>query len=234
MHSAAWPDGCFASAVLAQALRERAAALCAPARQEPMRRAGYGLLRQAQQLECLSALAGPAPPCRALELAGFVLGLGRAVAEVCPSRRQLPRLSVCSALLPVWVPPTALAVSLLGLIRGSLLHAGPRPGLSLCCRRAGPWALVLVRDQGPGLRARPPEGHPFLESTELELARRTARSGGGVLLLDSPPQGGLTSALALPLQPWLRPSAPPGPEHWLTDQFGPLFAQLGDCCILPD
>lgn len=218
---------------LAGILRGQASRLCGagPLGQPPQ--VGYGLLRQAQNLECMATLNHAQPRFAAVDLAGFAQGLGLALAEVCPHREQLPRLEIPAVCLPVWAPPLPLAVSVLNLVSNSLLYAGPQPELRLLCRQAGPWAVLAVRDGGPGLFSGPLELFGSGAGLGLALAQRTAHRCGGMLLLDSAPSG-LTAALALPLRPQACPPTAPGPGHWLKDRFSPLFLQLADCCILPD
>ena len=74
-------------------------------------------------------------------------------------------------------------------------------------RMEGPWMILTVSNQGPGL---PPERlatffHPFVASLEstglgLYLADRIAAAHGGMLTIDSPAGQGVQVTLALPVE----------------------------------
>jgi two-component system cell cycle sensor histidine kinase/response regulator CckA len=104
----------------------------------------------------------------------------------------------------------------------------PRPAAPLV--PPGRWAVVTLRDSGPGI---PPElmarlFTPFVttraEGTGLGLlsVRITLAEAGGHLVLGGGRRPGLTARLFLPLSPAAAAEAAPGREVWLVEDEAPL------------
>jgi signal transduction histidine kinase len=114
-----------------------------------------------------------------------------------------PRVAVDASRIEVVADPTRLRQAFANLVANGLRHGS---AVSVAARGDGHDAIVLVRDDGPGVAA---SIDPFERGASaagstgygLWLARAIAEAHGGTLTLEPSSGSGTTFRLALPLAP---------------------------------
>ncbi len=190
-------------------------------------RAGYRILRLAENTELLAALtadAEPEPICLSQLTAAYVSG----AAGVCRFARFLPAFPPG----PVWTPghPRFFAAALGSLLADALRRGGERPVLSVQIAQQGAAARVTVTRFAAADAAGAAQAPAGMDALGLAAARRYAAWCGGRLLYGASPGGGAFASLCLPV---CAPGAPAPVPAYAADRVSPLYVQLCDMCDLP-
>ena len=180
--------------------------------------AGDHLLRLADDLAVATSASGGrlavvAQPCDAAAIAGNVLAAIRA------SHRTAPGIALVApeGLPPVAADPARLRQVVANLVDNALDHGGRSDGVTVTLS-AGPTSLrIAVSDEGPGIPAEARErvfepyerlGPRAGSGLGLWVVRELVTAMDGTVTLESPPEGGATFSVELPL------AAPPvGPPR---------------------
>lgn len=110
--------------------------------------------------------------------------------------------------LPVHVEPLGFSAVIENLLQNAFEAAGPGVPVRIRCVRAGPCALLEIRDEGPGMtesfvrsRLHTPfvSGKPGGYGIGLYQSRDLVEQSGGRLAIDSRPGAGTTVQIELPL-----------------------------------
>jgi signal transduction histidine kinase len=138
----------------------------------------------------LAGLVGPAGtgPVGVRELAAQLAALAQAGYPTDVRLLPGPEVTVVTS-------PVLLWRVLSNLVDNAVRAAGPKGHVTLSAQ-AGQHAVVEVTDNGPGFGAAPPGE----ASLGLEIATSLLRACGGSLAVDSPPGGGTTMRVVLPLE----------------------------------
>jgi two-component system, OmpR family, sensor kinase len=95
------------------------------------------------------------------------------------------------------------------LVENAVVHCGHHPAIVLRAYRQGPWAVLEVEDNGPGLATTrlptTPDGRPDLSNAQhglgLDIVRGVVDAHGGDLRFGEGEFGGLRVTIQLPLAP---------------------------------
>lgn len=234
---------------LIRELREQVNSLLAAAqlltplvREQGTQRDGATLASLHKSLYCMVRTLGhmelcreepPAISLRVMDLAGLCREIGRQVESVSRDLGVSFTWELEKESVLVLGDDSLLETAILNLASNAVKAAGQGGKVSLHCKTAGERCLVLVRDDGPGIRPDDPEANPLLKTDEglglgLETARRVAALHGGSLLLDNSAGDGVGAALSIPIHTPQKGNVVKSPK-WTYDRtggFSPLLVEL--------
>lgn len=191
----------------------------------------YCMVRTVDHME-LCREEEPAFSPRVIDLAGLCREIGRQVESVSADMGISFTWEIEKEGVLTLGDDSLLETAILNLVSNAVKAAGQGGEVSLRCKVAGDRCLILVRDNGPGLRPGNAGADPLLKSEEglglgLEAARRVAALHGGALLLENIAGDGVRAALSIPIRLPEKGELVKSPAAYdRTGGFSPLLVEL--------